>query len=296
MNDFQRNHSLPIKFYYGSRAPAQPSDPSGSVPISLAECIGSPVRLKSHVVCHGRKCSVDKVQQLPTNLTDNHATLLSVLLTDETFAGEGLSMTEGQSSLVERYIFSPTQAVDINGQDGFVALWTLPLSELEDRLTLAFNAFYWNAASQMFSAGSGSEVTATLNTSGLWVTTPTTLSENLRDHYVCNKWWLTAALIVTTFMWAMSIAKAILTCKTKVPDWFGYVAALTINNPEFQAQWTNLSTAMDGFMITKRLGDLKIAFTDLLPSKLVGKAAITHVDNDLGLQQPNIMQRGRWLR
>lgn len=50
----------------------------------------------------------------------------------------------------------PVGVLGSDTRGGYAELWKLLLDVLEDRLTLAFNAFYYSAATQAFVTGVGS--------------------------------------------------------------------------------------------------------------------------------------------
>ena len=267
-HDFRANTSQPIDMYYGSRTRPLSGDLSveeGTVHISAVKCGVSAIRLRSSLSCRGLDCEFDKVHKLPANLTDDQVDTLGSLITSGAWPGMGMATSEDQSSLTESYIANPSAVIkdEDENNSSYVELWAMPHEILEERLSLTFNAFYYAACLQIFSSGSGS--TTTLKPSIPWVSTNATLTKIIGEQYICDRVWLTWAILVMVIVTCMAATTLVLHCKTQVPDVLGLLSTLVMDNEYCTDAVRRVlpSSVADGLDRTRVLGNIRFALTDV---------------------------------
>lgn len=276
--DYLQDPSLPIIIYYGSTTNENPNGTTASGRgISLITCSMTPLSLESNVSCGGDSCAINAVRRLPTSMDQDQKAMLSIALTNGAFCGMGLAYHTVQSSQTELFLANPASVIGGKDQYTWVSLWTLPLDVLEDRLMLAFNAFYYVMGAQLFSGG----INGLEPSNNAWHTnTSVSMTERLGERYVCNKAWLALALIITIILEIMAVTSAILRSLTPTPDIFGYVSSLTIDNEYCNEHNLAKSTALNGLERSRAMGRTKFGLMDVRGQEEVGHIAFVPLLND----------------
>ncbi|KAK5049455.1 hypothetical protein LTR84_004384 [Exophiala bonariae] len=279
-HDFQEDPSRAIRRYFGSKTTGENGgdmSDDDSWWISLLTCDLSGVSLETEVACNGTSCAATRVRKsLSSQLHTTAWDALRYALTEGAWCGMGLSRHPAEPSLPDRFLHDPLSMwMSSSANRNLGQLWKPPLAEVESRMTLAFNSFYYALTTSAFTMGTGMS-SDNLTQAGVSVPVTTTTASITSDGpeiYVCNRVWLVVILVVSAILEVMADISLILRCRTRVPDIFGYVSSLTRDNPYCSRQGFQESSAQDGLLRAKRLGHVEFGLVDVKPGSNVGHIA-----------------------
>ena len=273
---YLRDISGPLTIYYGSTTAQALNGSSSGLGISLTTCSMTPLSLESNVSCSGNFCAINAMRKVPTKMNWDQQRTLSFALANGAFCGMGLAYHTVQSSQTELFLADPGSVIGGESQYDWVKLWSLPLDILEDRFALAFNAFYYTAGAQLFSSGFNGREPAYESYTNI----SASMTERLGEHYVCSKVWFTSALIISILLEIMAVVSAVLRFLTQVPDIFGYVSSLIINNVYCNQNGMAKSTALSGLARARSMRRTKFRLMDVRSHAEVGYIAFVPLLGD----------------
>jgi hypothetical protein len=298
-NTLNSNSTVPREILFQSMAPQG---------IASTNCTVHYSTLDSRISCISGNCSVTDIRPAspPTTFTPLENCLVAMNFYNEfakacgpyrtTFTGSNLVSEEiALASLLEGYIMtdaSPTAAGrPIEAQ---VDLSTLTGKEMSERLSRVLNT-YWTAsiAPEYIAGGMSGFNFSDVNTLNdhPGITTNATIVTN-EEVFVCDDRFL-AVLLISSGILAVACGFNIwFRCKVIAPDVFGYISSLARDNAHFQKSAAQIGSTLDGFDLTKKLKDVRVALGDVEPGNRIGRVAFVEVGT-IGVQT---LQKGRLYR
>lgn len=254
----QTPFSSPLDVYYGSRTETGTDQSWPAAPLSLINCALAPIYLDANVSCSSGDCSVVAVRHAPQDGFSN-ATWASLenLFSDPFWTGMGASLHPAEASITDVFLMDPAAASQ--AYYGYVDLWSLQPDVIAERLGLAFNAFYYCQATRSVLLGSdfGADAEALNQTTSAQGTRSTGLI------YRCHKRWLVVVLAICIALELAAVIGAILGYMITVPDVFGYVSSMVLDNEHCRRMGIVESSALDGLTRARKLGHLRFRIADV---------------------------------
>lgn len=276
--------------------------------IASTNCTVHYSTVDSRISCISRNCSVTSIRPVspPTTFTPLDNCLVAMNFYNEfakacgpyrtTFSGSGLVSEQiVLASVIEGYIMtdaSPTAAGrPIEAQ---VDLSTLTGEEMSERFSRVLNT-YWTAsiAPEYIAGGMSSFNFSDVNTlkDHPGITTNATVITN-EEIFICDDRFL-ALLLMSSVVLAVACGfNSLFRCKVIAPDVFGYISSLARDNVHFQKSAARFGSTLDGFRLTRKLKDVRVALADVEPENEIGRVAFVEV-RTIGVQK---LQRGRMYR
>lgn len=254
----------PLTVYFGSENPG--------LNISLATCSMSLLATESSVACSGMECAAtamrvlggSELYQSDMSYRDYMISILRLTAAQQWWTAMGNSLHNDENSQTELFISNPSTTLD----GVWSEIWKVDLESLSLRLSQAYNTFISAASTVEFVGGPFPSNLA--NTTG-------TVARDTGTVYVCHKHWLVIALVISAALEVVAIASVVLVWMTHVPDIFGYVSSLTIDNPYCISRVIRASTALDGLERARKFGKVVFRIGDVKGGKEVGHIAFLPV-------------------
>ncbi|KAE9578500.1 hypothetical protein CGMCC3_g5423 [Colletotrichum fructicola] len=267
MNQFYSDIKKPLKIFYGSRTWAVNLNSiaeTGGIRISLATCTMLPRGLETGLACTGEVCHAVAARKIPVPVKITSS--ITTIFRRGHFCGIGSSYHNDEASQTEHFL-----------ADGFIGdnsysfrdLYLLPLAQFTERFQQVINTFWYASSTQAFSTGNFSSFSVRDHV----LQTPAFVEEDLGLHYRCNWMWFWLAVVVIVLLESLAIVNALLRFQTKVPDVFGYVSSLTIDNSYCKGKDMEQSSALDGLQRARALGHVRFQLADVNGGDVVGKIA-----------------------
>ena len=254
-----------IDVYYGSRTQGKETWPR--LPYSLIKCALAPMDLDVNVTCTIDECAVSALRYgSGESLSDATWNGLRGIFRDKAWTATGAAIHPNQPSLTDCFLMDPLST--LNAPYAYVDLWELEPEVIEERLGLAFNAFYYAQSTQSFVLGSSFAAGASSRTP----TDNTTATETRTTGqiYKCNQTWLGIILAISIALELAAVLSTILKWKTAVPDIFGYASSMTMDNEYCIRAGAVESTALDGLTRARKLGHVTFRLADVNDPQDVG--------------------------